>query len=158
MAARCFGFGTVSAPRKSLAGYDTSRHHVVVNELVNVRNQLFVLTPQADGTWARERLAAPEFGTVSLSTIDDENDDYFLNVTDFLTPTSLYFGTLGAAGRALLKQLPSFFAAAGLAISQHEAVSKDGTRVPYFQVARRDLKLTAATRRCSTATAVSACR
>jgi prolyl oligopeptidase len=128
-------------PRKSLAGYDTSRHHVVVNELVDVRNQLFVLTPQADGTWARERLAAPEFGTVSLSTIDDENDDYFLNVTDFLTPTSLYFGTLGAPGRALLKQLPSFFEAAGLAISQHEAMSKDGTRVPYFQVARRDLKL-----------------
>ena len=38
-----------------------------------------------------------------------------------------------------LKQLPAFFDAKGLTIAQHEAVSKDGTRVPYFQVARTDL-------------------
>src|SRR5690606_21431531 len=31
--------------------------------------------------------------------------------------------------------------ASGLQVSQHEAVSADGTRVPYFQVARKDLAL-----------------
>ena len=38
-----------------------------------------------------------------------------------------------------LKAGPAFFDATGLAVSQHEAVSKDGTRIPYFQVARNDL-------------------
>ncbi len=28
-----------------------------------------------------------------------------------------------------------------MVVSQHEAVSKDGTKVPYFQVARKDLEL-----------------
>lgn len=40
-----------------------------------------------------------------------------------------------------MKQLPAFFNAAGLEVSQHEAISKDGTRVPYFQVARKGLAL-----------------
>ena len=32
----------------------------------------------------------PEFGTVVASAVDDEeSDDYFLTVTDFVTPTSL---------------------------------------------------------------------
>jgi prolyl oligopeptidase len=39
--------------------------HLIVNELDNVRNRLYVLTPQADGTWSRVPLPAPEFGTVS---------------------------------------------------------------------------------------------
>ena len=33
--------------------------------------------------------------------------------------------------------MPAFFKADGLEISQHEATSKDGTRVPYFQVSRK---------------------
>lgn len=126
-------------PRTSLAGFSTTRHSVIVNELDNVRNRLYVLTPAANGTWSRTPLAAPEFGAVSANSVEPGSDDYFLTVTDFLTPTSLALGRLGQPQQETLKQLPAFFDAAGLEISQHEAVSKDGTRVPYFQVARRGL-------------------
>jgi prolyl oligopeptidase len=37
--------------------------------------------------------------------------------------------------------LPALFDAKGLEVSQHEAVSADGTRVPYFQVSRAGLPL-----------------
>ena len=40
-----------------------------------------------------------------------------------------------------LKQAPAFFDAEGLTVSQHEATSKDGTSVPYFQVSREELTL-----------------
>jgi prolyl oligopeptidase len=127
-------------PRTSLASFSATRQHIILNELDNVRSRLTVLT--RDGTtWRRAPLPAPELGNVSASSVDEDSDDYFLNVTGFLTPSSLYLGTLGSEKRELLKQLPSFFDATGLAVSQHEAVSKDGTRVPYFQVARADLKL-----------------
>ena len=46
---------------------------------------------------------------------------------------------MGGGPGERLKQLPAFFSADGLRVSQHEAVSADGTRVPYFEVARRDL-------------------
>lgn len=127
-------------PRKSLAGLATLRHHLIVNELENVRNRLYVLTPQSGGGWNRAPLDAPAFGSVSVDEVDDEGDDYWLTVTDFLTPTTLYLGTIGRE-RDQLKASPAFFNPQGLAISQHEAVSKDGTRIPYFQVARQGLRL-----------------
>ena len=84
----------------------------------------------------------PEFGTVVATAVDDEDsDDYFMTVTDYVTPTSLSLGTIGKGAPEKLKQLPAFFDASGLAVSQHEATSKDGTRMPYFQVARKSLVL-----------------
>jgi prolyl oligopeptidase len=87
-------------------------------------------------------LPIPSFGTVGATPIDEfESDDYFLTVTDFVTPNSLYLSTIGNPNRELLKTLPAFFNADGLQVTQHEAISKDGTRVPYFQVAKRDAVL-----------------
>jgi prolyl oligopeptidase len=127
------------SPRVALAEVGYTRRYAIVNELDNVRNRLYVLAPQADGTWSRVRLEAPEFGSISAQGVGPETDDYFMDVTDFLTPSSFYFGTIGTPERVLLKQLPSFFNSDGLAVSQHEALSKDGTHVPYFEVGRRDL-------------------
>ena len=126
--------------RKSLAGFSPTRSHVLVNELDNVRNRVYVLT-RTDGRWSREALPGmPDLGTVTASAVDDEeSDDYFLTVTDYLTPTGFFLGKVGEGAPEKLKQLPAFFDAAGLEVSQHDAVSKDGTRIPYFQVARANL-------------------
>lgn len=129
-------------PRKSLAGFSPSRNHLLLNELDNVRNRLYVLTRKG-GAWQREELpGAPKLSSVSASPIDpDESDDYFMTVTDYLTPTSLFLGTLGKGPAEKLKEGPAFFKSEGLSVTQHEAVSKDGTSIPYFQVARSDLAL-----------------
>ena len=64
-----------------------------------------------------------------------------MNLTGFLTPNTLALGTAGRAPPTTLKRLPALFDASGLAVSQHEATSADGTRVPYFEVAPKDLAL-----------------
>ncbi len=128
--------------RRSLAGYSPTRNHVLVNELDNVKNRVYVLS-RKDGTWTRELLPGmPEFGTVVATAVDDEeSDDYFMTITDYVAPTSFSLGTIGEGAAEKLKQLPAFFDATGLAVSQHETISKDGTRIPYFQVARMNLTL-----------------
>ncbi len=127
--------------RKSLAGTSDTKNFLIINELENVRNRLYAWKLE-NGKWTRNPIEAPAFGSVSASGIDsDESDDYFMTVTDYLTPSSLYLGTVGKPGREKLKSLPHFFKTDGLEISQHEAVSKDGTRVPYFEVGRKDRKL-----------------
>lgn len=129
------------AERKSLAGTSPTKTYLMVNELENVRNRLYTLKLES-GQWTRTPLEAPTFGSVNVSGIDpDESDDYFMTVTDFLTPTSLYLGAIGRSGREKLKSLPAFFNAQGLEITQHEATSKDGTRIPYFQVGPKRLRL-----------------
>ena len=127
--------------RKSLASIGATKNFLILNELDNVRSRPELLR-FADGKWTRTPLEAPAFGNVGVHGIDaDESDDYFMTVTDFLTPSSLYLGTAGQPGRKKLKSLPEFFRTDGLEIQQFEATSKDGTRVPYFQVSRQGLKL-----------------
>ena len=141
-AERAFDVLFEPAERRSLVGFSPTRHHILITELDNVRSRVYVLT-HLDGQWQREPLPGlPEFGEVSTEDVDsDESDDYFLSVTDFLAPTTLAVGTAGGGPATTLKQLPAFFDASGLAVSQFEAVSKDGTRVPYFEVARQELVL-----------------
>ena len=140
--ARAFAVLFEPTERKSLAGFNWARHHLILNELDNVRNRLYVLTPR-DGRWDRAPLpGAPEIGTASVSAVDEQDsDDYFLTTSGYLTPNSLSLGTAAGGPSEALKKGPEFFDATGLAVSQHEAVSKDGTRVPYFQVSRDPLKL-----------------
>ncbi len=127
--------------RKSLAGWSDTKHYIILNELDNVRNRLYTLE-RKNGDWIRSPLEAPAFGSVSANGIDpDESDDYFMTASDFLSPSTLSLGTIGRPGLEKLKSLPAYFDASGLDISQHEATSKDGTKIPYFQVGRKNLEL-----------------
>jgi prolyl oligopeptidase len=128
--------------RKSLAGFSPTLHHLLLAELDNVANRLYVLT-HADGQWKREALPEDaKFSTASIRAVDaNDSDDYFMSVSGYLTPSTLYFGTVGGKQAEKLKSTPAMFKADGLEVTQHEATSKDGTKVPYFQVSRKDLKL-----------------
>ena len=129
--------------RRSLVAYSPTLNHILVNELDNVRNRVYVLSRQ-DGTWTREALPGmPEFGTVVASAVDDEeSDDYFMTVTDFVTPDQPRRSARSARARPRSSSsCPRSSTPRGLAVSQHEATSKDGTRMPYFQVARKSLTL-----------------
>jgi prolyl oligopeptidase len=138
--ARRFDILFAPSERKSLAAFSPTRNAILVNELDNVRNRVYAAARKG-GKWTRVALPAPtRFGTVSVDAIDaDESDDYFMAVTDFITPTRLLQGRVASRNTELLKRLPPYFDAKGLAISQHEAISKDGTRIPYFEVARAHL-------------------
>lgn len=125
------------ATRTSLDDYMTTRNYIVLNVLDNIRSRLHALRLH-EGDWIREALPTPEYGTVTVWPADDiETDDYFMTTADFLMPSSLFLGSVRQQERELLKQLPAFFDASGLEVSQHEATSLDGTRVPYFQVSRK---------------------
>ena len=125
----------------ALSGYEWTRNHLVINVLDDVKNRLSVLTP-GEGEWKHEAMpGAPEIGTVSINAVDDEtSDEVFMTVSGYLTPTTLFYGALTGEKNAL-KHMPAFFDASGFEVSQNFATSKDGTRVPYFMVAKRDLKL-----------------
>ncbi len=127
--------------RKSLAGMSFTKNHLIINELENVRNRLYVLTFK-NGKWQRDAVKGlPEFGSIGATAVDDEeSDQYWLTITDYLTPSQLHLGEVGKTSQ-LLKQLPALFSAKGLHVKQHEATSKDGTKIPYFLVAKKDLKL-----------------
>jgi prolyl oligopeptidase len=127
--------------RRSLAALSATKNYLILTELDNVNSRPYYFSKK-DGVWNHTKMEAPAFGTVFVDGIDaDESDDYFLSESNYLTPSSLYIGTLGKPERELLKSLPAFFKTAGLEIQQFNAKSKDGTMVPYFQVGKKGMKL-----------------
>ncbi|WP_371631444.1 prolyl oligopeptidase family protein [Streptomyces sp. NBC_00341] len=120
--------------RTALAGHSWTRHHLILETMRDVSTRIEVLTP-APGGWARSPLAdVPPLSAVSVVDTDpDVSDEYFLDVSGFLQPSTLYYGEIGA-GSQILKQAPARFGTAGLAAEQYFGVSEDGTRVPYFVI------------------------
>jgi prolyl oligopeptidase len=127
----------------SLGSYSWTRHHLLLDLLDNVVSREEVLTPAPNGEWKRASLG----GTPPLSTVDahgvdaDESDDYFMTVTSYLAPTTLYYGTLGKGPAKPTKHLPAYFDTKDLDVRQSFVASKDGTRIPYFIVAKKNLTL-----------------
>jgi prolyl oligopeptidase len=129
------------AENSSLAGFSPTKDHLILNVLEDVKNKLSVLTPGAQGWTAQPLLGAPAIGTVSAGAVDsDESNAYFMTVNDYLTPTTLWLGEIGQQPEAL-KSLPAMYDADGLEVSQHFATSRDGTKIPYFQVSRQGMTL-----------------
>ena len=138
------GFTVLFKPdaHTALSNYAWTQHHLILDELHDVQSRLEVLTPQT-GEWKREAMpGAPAMSTVEVVDTDpDQSDEYWLTVTGFLTPPTLERGVLGQGKAETIKHQPAFFDAAKFAVSQHFVTSKDGTRVPYFEIAPKDMKL-----------------
>jgi prolyl oligopeptidase len=128
-------------PTRSLAGFSTTRHTVLLNVLDNVAGRLEEWSRRGNAEWKRREVNAPFPGTLAASALHDPQlkDDplaeaYLLTYTDFVTPDSLMLGRTGSDQRDPLKARPAFFDAQGVKVEQRFAHSKDGTRVPYFIV------------------------
>jgi prolyl oligopeptidase len=122
-------------PRRALQGFSWSAGRLVLSILDELQPVYEVLTP-ASG-WARSSLPGlPKIGVVDVWRLDTEeaesNGDLLVNAQDPLNPSSL---TLLENMQApmLLKRAPRTFTADGLVVTQHEAISIDGERIPYVQ-------------------------
>ncbi|HEY2345077.1 MAG TPA: prolyl oligopeptidase family serine peptidase [Xanthomonadaceae bacterium] len=126
----------------SLASWSWTRHHLILDLLDDVKSRLDVLTPQA-GDWKREPVeGAPAMSTINVVATDpDASDEYWLNIAGFLTPSTFQRGVLDQGPPETIKTVPAFFDASKFEVSQHFVASKDGTRVPYFEVAPKGMKL-----------------
>jgi prolyl oligopeptidase len=118
--------------RISLNQVGATRNHVLYSSLDNVRGRLYRLVLGEEG-WAREEIALPGIGTVTFGSTSDHDDSFFYYYEDFLTPASLYLVEDGAPAKRI-KSAPAWFDATGMKVAQHEAISADGTRIPYFVV------------------------
>ncbi len=127
--------------RKSLAGWTLTKNHLILNELDNVKNRLYE-AQYKNGKWNRRAIALPGLGTMGVNAVDsDESDEYFLTLTDFLTPSTLFLAKAGSDKREQLKSLPAFFDASPYKVEQFDVASKDGEKIPYFVVMNKNTKL-----------------
>ncbi|WP_375167475.1 prolyl oligopeptidase family serine peptidase [Bradyrhizobium sp. CCGUVB4N] len=79
----------------------------------------------------------PDTGLVDVWPLDwdpsESNGDLHAKIQDPLTPPLLMHLEQGVAGPTVLKEAPKTLIADGLVITQREAISVDGERIPYVQ-------------------------
>jgi prolyl oligopeptidase len=126
------------APGRALQSIAQTESALLFTELDRVRARL--VEAKHDGErWHVRHVPAPDNAQIEVAATDWASDEYFVTVQDFTTPTTLYRAEAGLAGWSRaerLKSLPAFWNAEGVTVRQLEATSRDGTRVPYFVVAR----------------------
>lgn len=128
-------------PREALEDATAAKNVLLVSALNNVRGRTLVFRPGPNGSWAHSTLELPDNSTISVADASRTSDEALIEVTSFLTPPSLWMADAQrGTAREIIHQAPKFDSS-GLVAEQRQAVSSDGTRVPYFLVHRRDIRL-----------------
>jgi prolyl oligopeptidase len=128
---------------QSLEATSSTKGRLLLSILDNVNGTLLSLAPTKAG-WTTTPLALPKGLALTIGSTDDNSDAAFAYAAGFTTPSTLYY--LDGVGKpATLKSLPAKFDASNQVVEQRFATSPDGTKVPYFVVHRRDVKLDGST-------------
>ena len=118
--------------RQTKQGASSTAQSLYVSLLDNVRGRVLKFD-FVDGAWVQTEVDLPENATVGVQAASDSSDEIMYSVTDFLTPSTLYYSD-GSGAPEVIKTSPAYFDAAGMEVEQFEAVSADGTKIPYFLV------------------------
>ena len=119
----------------------STKNHLLITSLENVQGRAYSYAfTAATQKWTRKKLPIPDNTDVSIVTGNWSDNQCFLQVTGFLTPSSLLLCDAAAGTLKPAKSLPAQFDASNQVVEQLWAVSKDGTKVPYFVVHRKDIK------------------
>ncbi len=124
-----------------LDGYATTRSRLIVVTLKHVLGRAYVYTPTGKDGWSHKALDVPENSSIEIVTASDTSEAFFLRSESFLTPPSLFAGNAATAHLTLARSQPPLFDASHDITEQFYATSKDGTKVPYFVVHRKDMQL-----------------
>jgi prolyl oligopeptidase len=127
-------------PRQSVeeAAATATRVEAVIND--DVKGSLYTFQEGAAG-WTSQALPTAPNSSVGVATASEIDDSLYYDVTNFLTPTSLFQADAANGASALVKTTPPRFDASGDTVDQFEATSSDGTKIPYFVVHPKAMKL-----------------
>jgi prolyl oligopeptidase len=127
------------AERTTLDSWSYTKNFILLNVLENLERRLYTLRLE-EGVWQKNELAPPIKGSLNFWAEGDEaSDHFFLEGSDYLTPSSFYYASAEGTFE-LLKQAPAWFDSSNLVAEKFETSSKDGVKVPYFVVRRKDIK------------------
>ena len=125
--------------RRTLQGCFWCGDRFVISVLDNLRPDYVVFAPD-EGWRVSVPAGLPPIGTVDVWPLDadeDEANGELLMVAQTpVEPPALLLTDTGGRQPVLLKRAPAAFDATGIVVSQHEAVSADGERIPYVQIGK----------------------
>ena len=128
-------------PRESVGGATATRDRLIVNINQNVRGRIFVFSRAANGTWTRKQLPLPDNVATDIAGANRRGNEAFVELDGIPHADQRVAGRRASGSAASIKSISPKFDASRDTVEQLEATSKDGTKVPYFVVHPKALKL-----------------
>jgi len=121
-------------PRQSIDEVAVTDGRVVAAVYDNVRGKVFAFRNKGEWGWDQTELPGLDNAAVHLVDTSDTGNQVFYTVEGFVTPTALKLADAVSGSAATVKTLPARFDGSTHVVEQKEAISRDGTRVPYFVI------------------------
>jgi prolyl oligopeptidase len=128
-------------PRESVNGASATKTRLLVGITQNVKGRVMAFTRTPQRTWTHSAITLPDNASTNVASADSHSDRAFIGVAGYLTPSSVWLADASRATATQVKALAPRFDASRSVVEQYEATSKDGTRVPYFIVHPKEMKL-----------------
>ena len=110
---------------------------IAIVAMEDVKASLYFFRAGDDG-WQRDKVALPAQGQISLT--GSNSAQMMVRYEDFLTPPTLYSVDYQLQPRLVLQQSATFDSSE-MEVKQYFTKSADGTRVPYFVIKNKNLKM-----------------
>ena len=127
-------------PREAIEGVTATRNKLVVALYENVKGAAYVYDRGPNG-WTRRKLALPENASVGIGSASSLSDEIFFSTSNYLEPNSLWLADAATGRVERVKSIAPRFEASRHTVTQYEATSADGTKIPYFVTHPRDMRL-----------------
>jgi len=124
--------------RSSIEGVSATASKVIVTVYENVVGTAY-LYDFADGAWTHEALDLPDNGSLGVYSANRDSDIAFINQESFIVPDTLWHVDTSTGETQVAKSAPARFVADDLVVEQHEAISSDGERIPFFIIHKRGM-------------------
>ena len=127
--------------RQSIEAASGTKSGLVVTILDNVRGRASVFARSPDGVWKATAIALPDNTAVGIGDTSSHSETAYLSVAGYLQPQTQWRVDGRRARAEPLRSLPAQFDASRHVVEQFEAVSSDGTKIPYFIVHPKEMAL-----------------
>ncbi len=133
-------FHTVYQPneRSTINSISSTKNGVYVNTMENVVSHVKYYTFN-DNAWSFKSVPLPDKGTIHTISANRFVDEALFSFESFTTPRSLYLVKNAGSQPIKIKSQPEKFNGSEFVTQQFLATSKDGTKVPYFVVHKKNL-------------------
>ncbi|MBB5517750.1 prolyl oligopeptidase family serine peptidase [Amphiplicatus metriothermophilus] len=124
-----------AAANQSVEDVEIGETGLVIQYLEDVAGKAARVARTRKGEWKAKEIDLPENGVVAIVSAGGGTDDAMVSFESLTVPDSLYY--VDAKNRIeKIAETPAFYDATDVVVEQRFATSADGTKVPYFVMAK----------------------
>lgn len=128
--------------KRFLQSMTVTKNHILMTISDDILPSVEKVSLQKNGEWLFEKVNLGKNGVAAITSSDDESDLFISSYVDYLTPMTFYLVDAKSSKKPeILKRAHSRFNSKNMISERLEAISKDGTKIPFFVIRKKDLKM-----------------